>query len=94
MVTLITAPVALSPGRIRPKASTDWSGRPVRGSRAWTCRIAAPASAARRPSATISSGVTGRCGDIEGVWIAPVSAQLMMTLRRAAMKPLLLAIPG
>ena len=25
-------------------------------------------------------GVTGRCGDIDGVWIAPVTAQVMMTL--------------
>jgi hypothetical protein len=33
----------------------------------------------------ISSGVTGRCGDIEGVWIAPVTAQVMMTLRFFAM---------
>jgi hypothetical protein len=23
--------------------------------------------------------VTGRCGDIDGVWIAPVTAQVMMT---------------
>jgi len=27
----------------------------------------------------ISSGVIGRCGDIVGVWIAPVIAQVMMT---------------
>jgi len=25
--------------------------------------------------------VTGRCGDIEGVWIEPVTAQVIMTLR-------------
>jgi hypothetical protein len=29
----------------------------------------------------ISSAVTGRCGDIDGVWIEPVTAQVMMTLR-------------
>jgi hypothetical protein len=28
----------------------------------------------------ISAGVTGRCGDIDGVWIDPVTAQEMMTL--------------
>ena len=27
-------------------------------------------------------GVIGRCGDMVGVWIAPVTAQVMMTLRR------------
>jgi hypothetical protein len=29
--------------------------------------------------------VTGRCGDIEGVWIEPVTAQVIMTLRDFAM---------
>ena len=42
--------------------------------------MAAPASAAARLSVTISSGVTGRCGDMDGVWIAPVTAQVMTTL--------------
>jgi len=28
----------------------------------------------------ISSGVIGRCGDMVGVWIEPVTAQVMMTL--------------
>jgi hypothetical protein len=46
--------------------------------------MAAPASAAFSASATISSGVTGRCGDMDGVWIAPVTAQLMMTLPETA----------
>ena len=68
VVTLMMQPVsARRRGRMRAKASGDWSGRPVSGSRAWTCRIAAPARAARTPSATISSGVTGKCGDIDGV---------------------------
>ena len=47
----------------------------------WT--IAAPASAAPTAALAISSGVTGRCGDIDGVWIEPVTAQVMMTLRRS-----------
>ena len=29
----------------------------------------------------ISFGVTGRKGDIDGVWIAPVTAHVMITLR-------------
>ena len=47
----------------------------------------------RRPRAApsalsaISSAVTGRCGDIEGVWIEPVTAQLMMTFRLAMSFP-------
>jgi hypothetical protein len=32
----------------------------------------------------ISAGVTGRCGDMLGVWIDPVTAQVMMTLPCAA----------
>jgi hypothetical protein len=36
----------------------------------------------------ISSGVTGKYGDIEGVWTAPVTAQLITTFR------LTLATPG
>ena len=34
--------------------------------------MAAPASAAPSALSAISSAVTGRCGDIEGVWIDPV----------------------
>src|ERR1700712_2225003 len=41
---------------------------------------AAPASAAPTAASAISSGVIGRCGDMLGVWIAPVTAQVMMTL--------------
>src|SRR5262245_53421871 len=58
-----------------------WSGRPSFGSRAWRWMIAAPASAAPMAASAISSGVTGRCGDIDGVWIDPVTAQVMITLR-------------
>jgi hypothetical protein len=31
----------------------------------------------------ISSAVIGRCGDMLGVWIEPVTAQVMTTLRLA-----------
>jgi len=55
------------------------SGRPVSGSRACRWTIAAPASTASIDAPAISSGVTGRCGDIVGVWIPPVGAQVMMT---------------
>src|SRR5262245_34906282 len=44
-----------------------------------------PASAAPIAALAISSGVTGRWDDMEGVWIAPVTAQVTMTLRVAAM---------
>src|SRR3954452_18136752 len=43
--------------------------------------MAAPASAASTAASAISCGVTGNAFDIEGVWIAPVTAQVMMTLR-------------
>src|SRR5271169_4882776 len=63
------------------KASGLWSGCPVFGLRACRCTIAAPASAASTAASAISCGVTGSALDIEGVWIAPVTAQVMMTLR-------------
>ena len=86
VVMLITALVCcLMRGRKRAKASGVWSGRPFSGLRAWRCSTAAPASAAANASLTISSGVIGRYGDIEGVWIAPVTAQVMMTLPPLAM---------
>src|SRR5258707_9731840 len=62
-------------------ASGLWSGWPVLGLRACRCTIAAPASAASTAASAISCGVTGNTFDIEGVWIAPVTAQVMMTLR-------------
>jgi hypothetical protein len=77
----------LMTGRKGANASGDWSGRPVAGSRACRWTMAAPASAAPTAASAISSGVTGRWGDMEGVWIAPVIAQLMMTFRLAAMVP-------
>src|SRR3954453_5102069 len=63
------------------KASGLWSGWPVFGLRACRCTIAAPASAASTAASAISCGVTGNAFDIEGVWIAPVTAQVMITLR-------------
>src|SRR5579885_1330478 len=36
-------------------------------------------------ASAISLGVIGRYGVIDGVWIEPVTAQVMMTLRGAAM---------
>src|SRR5215510_5819415 len=66
-------------------ASGDWSGRPSLGLRACRCTMAAPASAAPMAASAISLAVIGRCGDIEGVWIEPVTAQVMMTLRPLAM---------
>src|SRR5580704_9772819 len=63
------------------KASGLWSGWPVLGLRACRCTMAAPASAASTAASAISCGVTGSAFDIEGVWIAPVTAQVMMTLR-------------
>src|ERR1700691_3515036 len=63
------------------KASGLWSGWPVLGLRACRCTIAAPASAASTAASSITCGVTGNAFDIEGVWIAPVTAQVMMILR-------------
>src|SRR5579883_498721 len=83
---LITALVlCLMRGRKGAKAPGVWSGWPVCGLRAWRWRMEAPASAAATASRAISSGVIGRCGDMVGVWIAPVTAQVMMTFRFAAM---------
>ena len=42
--------------------------------------MAAPASAAAMACSAIWSGVIGRASDMVGVWIAPVTAQVMMTL--------------
>ena len=60
-------------------------GWPSTGSRACRCTIAAPARAASTAASAICLGVIGRCGDIDGVWIEPVIAQVMMTLRGADM---------
>ena len=42
--------------------------------------MAAPARAAPTALSAICSGVIGRYGDIVGVWIAPVTAHVTMTL--------------
>ena len=42
--------------------------------------IMAPAFAAAMDCSAISSGVTGRCGDMVGVWMDPVTATEMITL--------------
>src|SRR5690606_17534793 len=55
-------------------------GSPVSGLRACRWMIDAPASAAPTAASTIWLGVNGRYGLIVGVWIDPVTAQVMMTL--------------
>ena len=78
---LMTASVdCLMRGRKRSKSAALGLGLPSASLRAWRWRIEAPASAASIAAVAISSGVTGRCGDIDGVWIEPVTAQVMMTL--------------
>src|ERR1700687_6176757 len=62
-------------------ASGLWSGWPVLGLRACRWTMAEAASAASAAASAICCGVTGNAFDIEGVWIAPVTAQVMMTLR-------------
>src|SRR6185437_11073953 len=49
--------------------------------------MAAPASAAPIAASAISLAVTGIAGDIDGVWIEPVTAQVMMTLFFVAIVP-------
>src|SRR4051794_19766638 len=81
VVMLTTASVlCLITGRNCMKTAGSGVGRPSLGSRACRCRMAAPASAAAMDCSAICCGVMGRCSDMEGVWIAPVTAQLMMTL--------------
>ena len=86
VVMLITTSLAaLILGRKRLNIAGSCVGRPSSGMRACRWTTAAPAFAAPIAASAISSGEIGRCGDIEGVWIAPVTAQVMMTLRCAAM---------
>ncbi|MNT25244.1 hypothetical protein D3C72_1607540 [compost metagenome] len=51
---------ALISGRNCANSRGSWSGRPVSGSRACRCSIAAPASAAATASSAICFGVMGR----------------------------------
>ena len=41
----------------------------------------------------ICSAVTGRCGDMVGVWMAPVTAHVMMTLDAAMISPYAFPLP-
>src|SRR5438105_15785100 len=92
---LTTAPVdCLIRGRNCMNTSGSGVGRPSFGSRAWRCKIAAPASAAAIASRAISSGVSGRCGLIVGVWIEPVTAQVITTLPRRGIFPSSPALTG
>ena len=61
--------------------SGSWEGLPSTGLRACKWTIDAPALAAPKAASAISLAVTGKCGDMLGVWMAPVTAQVMMTLR-------------
>src|SRR6267143_3599003 len=79
-----TSEAALIFGRNCLKTAGSCVGLPSFGFRACRCTIAAPALAAPIAPAAISSGVTGRYGDMLGVWIEPVTAQVMMTLPCAA----------
>src|SRR5579859_6252557 len=81
VVMFTTASVAcLMRGRKSMKRAGSGLGRPSLGSRACRCSTEAPASAASTEAWAISLGVIGKCGLMEGVWIEPVIAQLMMTL--------------
>src|SRR5512132_2811749 len=85
VVMLITASVsALIAGRNCMNTLGSGVGRPSFGSRACRWMIAAPAFHAPIAPSAISAGVIGRYGVIVGVWIAPVTAQVMMTLSRGA----------
>src|SRR5712691_1269889 len=87
---MTTFEAALIFGRKRMNIFGSCVGRPSAGSRACRWTIAAPACAAPIAPSAISSGVTGRCGDIDGVWMEPVTAQVMMTFDCFAAMSLLL----
>src|SRR5215510_10624429 len=85
VVRLITTSVAaLIFGRNCMNTAGSWVGLPSFAFLACRCTIDAPALAAPIAASAISSGVIGRCGDMVGVWIAPVTAHVMMTLPCAA----------
>src|ERR1043166_1702301 len=88
VVMLITAAQrCLMTFRNGANASGDWSGRPSFGSRACRCTTAAPASAAPIAASAMWRAVTGIAGDIDGVWIEPVTAQVMLALFFVAIVP-------
>src|ERR1700689_2495433 len=81
VVRLMTASVAAwICGRNCAKTFGSPVGEPSCGLRACRCRIAAPAFAASIACRAMSAGVYGRAAESVGVWIAPVTAQVMMTL--------------
>ena len=75
-------------GRKRMNTAGSGVGSPVSGLRACRWMIAAPASAASMLACAICSGVIGSASDMLGVWIAPVMAQLMITLSAMPAAPL------
>src|SRR5580698_2364482 len=84
VVMLITASVlCLMVGRNCMNTAGSGVGEPSTGLRACRWMMAAPASAASMEERAISSGVIGRYSDMLGVWMAPVTAQLMMILAMA-----------
>jgi hypothetical protein len=86
----ITSQRSAMPPRTSLKRLRSDVGRPVSGSRTWTCTIAAPAPApaACAPTAesTMSCGVTGIAALWPGTLIPPVIAQEQKT-RRSLMPP-------
>ena len=83
VVMLMTASqLCLMRGRNCMKTPGSGVGLPFLGSRACRWMIEAPASAAAIESRAISSGVIGRYGVMLGVCTEPVTAQVMITLRR------------
>ena len=57
------------------------------GFRACRWRMEAPASAAPMACSAISLGEIGRWSDMVGVWMEPVTAQVMMTLLAMSLSP-------
>src|SRR5579885_2959284 len=55
-------------------------GSPVSGTRACRWTTAAPATAAAIDCSAICSGVIGRASDMVGVWMAPVTAHVIIAL--------------
>src|SRR5271167_4563804 len=77
-------------GRNCMKTLGSGVGRPLAGSRACRCRIAAPACAAAIDCSAICAGVIGIASDMVGVCTEPVVAQVMMTVLSCL---LMMAIP-
>ncbi len=98
VVMLITASVdCLITGRNCMKTAGSGVGRPSFGSRACRWMMEAPASAAAMDCSAICCGVIGRYSLMDGVWMAPVTAQVMMTgMARSPQgsRPAIIAAPG